>query len=389
VFRRHAGRAVTAATCALAALGLLARPAIQLGAAETVAPGVDLFRINDSSVLDPPGRVAVCLLRLDPRRVRLATVLARDQVLGTETVPSMAARTAAIAAVNAGFFLPTGEPAGLLKVRGILVSDAPLQRGAVAITAGDGGDLALLFDQVSASVVIHVTTTAGNSSVPAAAVNAPRPPGRVVWFNHLFNRHTDTTDPGTEWVVTGSPPAVAERRADAMRTVIPRDGAVLSLGSSAPAAPLDQLGVGDPVRAEVVYRTARGTSSGEWERAPDAIGGAGLLMFKGQPIRDWTVEDLRAGFDTERHPRTMIGVDGGGSIWLVAIDGRNPLLSLGMTFAELQRLARALGLRDALNLDGGGSTTMVVKNVVVNHPSDAGGPRRVSDAILVFPAATR
>jgi hypothetical protein len=389
VFRRHAGRVAVAATCALAALGLLAQPAIQLGAAETVAPGVDFFRIHDSSLLNTPGRVAICLLRLDPRRVRLATVLAGDQVLGTETVSSMAGRTAATAAVNAGFFLPTGEPAGLLKVRGILVSDAPLQRGAVAITGGDGSGLALLFDQVSASVVIHVTTTAGTSSVPAAAVNAPRPPGQVVWFNHLFNRHTDTTDSGTEWVVTGSPPAVAERRTDAMRTVIPRDGAVLSFGSTAPASPLDRLGVGDPVRAEVVYRTARGTSSGEWERAPDAIGGAGLLMFKGEPIRDWTVEGLRAGFDTERHPRTMIGVDGGGSIWLVAVDGRNPALSLGMTFAELQRLARALGLRDALNLDGGGSTTMVVKNVVVNHPSDAGGPRRVSDAILVFPAATR
>jgi hypothetical protein len=301
----------------------------------------------------------------------------------------MAERTAAVAAVSAGFFLPTGEPAGLLKIRGILVSDAPLQRGAVAITADDGGSPALVFDQVSVSVMIHATTTAGSSSVAAAAVNTPRPPGQVVWLNHLFNRHTDTTEAGTEWVVAGSPPAVIERRADAMRTGIPRDGAVLSFGSGAPAPPLDRLGVGDPVRADVVYRTALRTIPGEWERAPDAIGGAGLLMFKGQPIHDWTVEGLRAGFDIERHPRTMIGVDHGGGIWLIAADGRNPLLSLGMTFAELQRLARALGLRDALNLDGGGSTTMVVENAVVNHPSDAGGPRRVSDAILVFPVAAR
>jgi exopolysaccharide biosynthesis protein len=126
-----------------------------------------------------------------------------------------------------------------------------------------------------------------------------------------------------------------------------------------------------------------------WEQARDVIGGAGLLMYEGQPVRDWTVEGLRAGFDTERHPRTMIGVDGSGGIWLIAVDGRNPPVSLGMTFAELQGLARALGLRDALNLDGGGSTTMVVRNAVVNHPSDPGGPRRVSDGILVFPAGVR
>jgi exopolysaccharide biosynthesis protein len=54
-----------------------------------------------------------------------------------------------------------------------------------------------------------------------------------------------------------------------------------------------------------------------------------------------------------------------------------------MTFAELTNLATKLNLVNALNLDGGGSTTMVVKGKVVNHPSDAVGPRRVSDALIV------
>lgn len=54
-----------------------------------------------------------------------------------------------------------------------------------------------------------------------------------------------------------------------------------------------------------------------------------------------------------------------------------------MSFAELQNLVTRVGLVDALNLDGGGSTTMVVRGVVVNHPSDATGPRKVSDAIVV------
>jgi exopolysaccharide biosynthesis protein len=69
---------------------------------------------------------------------------------------------------------------------------------------------------------------------------------------------------------------------------------------------------------------------------------------------------------------------------LVTVDGRNPQISLGMTFVELQRLAARLKLTDVLNLDGGGSTTMVVKGVIVNHPSDAAGPRKVSDSLIVI-----
>ncbi len=56
-----------------------------------------------------------------------------------------------------------------------------------------------------------------------------------------------------------------------------------------------------------------------------------------------------------------------------------------MSFTELQRLASRLGLDSALNLDGGGSTTMVVGGRIVNHPSDPGGARAVSDAIVVLP----
>jgi exopolysaccharide biosynthesis protein len=84
----------------------------------------------------------------------------------------------------------------------------------------------------------------------------------------------------------------------------------------------------------------------------------------------------------------MIGEDGA-SIWLVTIDGRQPALSFGMSFTELQGLARRLGLRSALNLDGGGSTTMWVAGKIINHPSDLTGPRPVSDAILVIPRRPR
>ena len=54
-----------------------------------------------------------------------------------------------------------------------------------------------------------------------------------------------------------------------------------------------------------------------------------------------------------------------------------------MSFTEMQVLLARLGATDALNLDGGGSTTMVVRGEVVNRPSDLTGPRPVSDALVV------
>lgn len=139
-------------------------------------------------------------------------------------------------------------------------------------------------------------------------------------------------------------------------------------------------------RGNAQYVPRRGTSPRTWARARDVVGGAGLLVHEGRELTeaDWAPEKMREAFTTDRHPRTMIGVDAAGWVWLVTVDGRNPALSLGMTFAELQGLARRLGLRNALNLDGGGSTTMVVRGAVVNHPSDPSGPRPISDALLVY-----
>lgn len=139
----------------------------------------------------------------------------------------------------------------------------------------------------------------------------------------------------------------------------------------------------------VTYQTLLGTSPDVWERASDIVGGAGLLLRDGDPLEDWSDERFRAGFDTERHPRTVVGADRFGRVWLITVDGRQEEHSLGMAFAELQGLLVALGLTDALNLDGGGSTTMVVKGEVVNRPSDETGPRPVSDALLVMQRGSR
>ncbi len=90
------------------------------------------------------------------------------------------------------------------------------------------------------------------------------------------------------------------------------------------------------------------------------------------------------GFGAERHARTIAGVDREGRLILVTADGV-PGVSEGLTLTEEARLMRALGAVDAMNLDGGGSTTFVVGGTTVNYPSDPTGARAIGDSIEILP----
>jgi exopolysaccharide biosynthesis protein len=90
------------------------------------------------------------------------------------------------------------------------------------------------------------------------------------------------------------------------------------------------------------------------------------------------------GWFVKRNPRTIAGVDAQGRTVLITVDGRSAG-DLGLSVPEAADVARSLGLVDAINLDGGGSTTMVVNGSVISHPSDATGERPVGDALLIQP----
>jgi hypothetical protein len=390
VMKRPTPKALHAAALSLLALGLLQigcfqSVALRLGPPSVVSEGVHLYVLSDPSVLDPPGPVSIHLLRLDPVHVRLQVSLGQDEVMGSETVAALARRNGALAAVNGGFFTQGGEPAGILKTGGDLVSDTTLPRGAVGIMpAASGRPQQLVFDRVSVSAALRIEGE--QEPIPISGIDTTRLRGRLMLFTPRYHANTDTAPGGTEWAVGGSPLTVRERRDNVGKTPIPPDGFVLSFGGRSPPPSLDALAPGQGVKIPYSFNPTLGTAATTWERAADIVGGAGLLIFQGRLLVDWESERLRPNFVDERHPRTMIGVDRRGNVWLVAVDGRQPQLSLGMTLPELQRLARKLRLSDALNLDGGGSTTMVVRGSVVNSPSDPTGPRKVSDAVLVFPA---
>ena len=120
---------------------------------------------------------------------------------------------------------------------------------------------------------------------------------------------------------------------------------------------------------------------------PSIIGSGPMMLQDGQRI------DMGTGaFVTLRHPRTAIGTSGN-KVYLVTVDGRSKGNRLGVNLNELANILKWLGAENALNLDGGGSTTMYIEgqpeNGIVNRPCDnqkfdRQGERRVSNSLLLL-----
>lgn len=113
------------------------------------------------------------------------------------------------------------------------------------------------------------------------------------------------------------------------------------------------------------------------------VGGYPELLDRGRRVGDLLVSE-NPNFAGTRHPRTAVGVEPARDVlWLVVVDGRQAGYSLGMTLPELANLFEALGVPEALNLDGGGSSVMVVRGRAASRPSDEAGERPVVNALVL------
>jgi hypothetical protein len=304
--------------------------------------------------------------------------------------------------------MDTSAPVGLLKHRGRWIGGAARARGAVAFPPSrTGGPARLVFARVSFAPELRVRRGLRWTEVPVDRLSGTGTQ-RGLTFSPLPCQPAPDAEADGKGARGGAPATatrvwrlrspgkprgegaaaqIPERHGASSRWIVdpPETGAMPGLalltfrGQAMPPA-LASLRAG---QALTVDGRLLAPDARAWRDAPDAVGGAGLLVSRGGLVTDWSPERTDPGFRTGRHPRSLIGVDGAGAIWLVAVDGRQPGTSVGMSFSELQQLSRRLDLREALNLDGGGSTTLVVRGRVVNKPSDLTGPRAVSDAIVV------
>jgi hypothetical protein len=167
-------------------------------------------------------------------------------------------------------------------------------------------------------------------------------------------------------------------------SAIPGGGAVLAAYGTR-TKELQPLVDGDTVR--VLLTTAPRLPGG---KSPQTlIGGWPRIIRDGVNVAGEaaTIEGTISRNAEARHPRTAVGYSRDGrKLWLVAVDGR-ATNSVGMTLVELADAMRKLGVWQAMNFDGGGSTTMVIDGAVVNAPSDPTGEREVGNALLIVKRA--
>ncbi|HMQ04475.1 MAG TPA: phosphodiester glycosidase family protein [Pyrinomonadaceae bacterium] len=339
----------------------------------------------DHKIREDP--VNINLLRLDLKKVRLDVHHALDKAIGLETTSSIATRKGAVAAINAGFFrldnsIFAGDASGVLKIDNRLYSEPTQDR--IAMFMKNGSDETLVaFDHLRTRTWFEI-----NKRVVAVdGTNRERKEDELVEFTSVFNRSTLTQPGGIEIVARGG--RIAEILDGVGSTIIPFGGYVLSASGKRKQQMVEWLAKGWlKVGMKITGFTAVDQGSiTDGPSAPfdyeDITNGVPQLIKNGKIDITWKQEKASRAFAETRHPRTAVAKLRDGKFLMMTVDGRQPGVSVGMTLQELAEYLFSLGAVDAMNLDGGGSTTMFLDGKVVNKPSDPTGERKIGDAIIV------
>jgi exopolysaccharide biosynthesis protein len=344
----------------------------------TVAPGVEHAHFRRQAPAE--GSWNINVLRVDMNQARLDVIRARDTAIGLETVTSMAARTGAVAAINGGYFRTSGdflgESTGTLQIDGVVWSEPDRSRAAVGIVRERRGSR-LIFGHVAWQASIE----AGRAKRSVEGLNRARGPNDLVVFTPEFGPATITDNSGIEAVVRSG--RVVDVLDNQGSTTIPRDGFIVSARGEAREWVRRSLRTGTRVRVRTTLHPADPFRSNPWAEAEDILGAGPRLVTAGRVDVTDVREKMIPTFATDLHPRTAIAALADGRALLLVADGRRSPERVGLALDDLAMLLIELGAVEAINLDGGGSTTMVVRGNVMNFPSDPTGERPVSDAIVV------
>jgi exopolysaccharide biosynthesis protein len=345
----------------------------------TLAPGIEHWELKRGDFnTEGKDRWTINVLSVDAKRARLRLGLATDEIVGAETTSQIARRRGALAAINGGYFRTSGpargEPIGVLAIDDKVLSEPAKRRAALAVQF-DGQQIRTTISHIGLQATLQV----GAAQRPVSGINRPRAGGELIVFTPEFHRSSLTSAEGLEAIVTNN--RITEVVDNAGDQIIPRNGLVISASGRARVWAQRHLRRG----ATVAFKTQIEARPPLPFKPAYILGGGPQLVGNGKSTTASETAGYATDFYQQRHPRTAIGWRKDGTLILVTVDGRQPQRSVGMTIEELAGLMLELGCVEALNMDGGGSTTMVVKDRVVNSPSDLLGERAVSDALLVFP----
>lgn len=354
----------------------------------------------------------VNVVRIDPRSFTgsLEASFGPD-LFDRETTSALAQAAGASVATNGGYFVfdpasgAPGDPAGVGVYDGRLLSE-PINDRPALVLRDDArhttvrrftwrGRVVLDGDAVRLDGINRVPGLIRNCGGDRTDQPTSRPLHDVTCVDHselvtFTSQYGDSTPEGPGREIVLDRDHVVRAVTDARGTHL-RAGwtSVQGIGSS--AAALVGVEVGDVVRVTTRLRAVSGRLP-RISRHTTIVNGGPLLVRDGRAFvtqrRDGFVRPgdptFAYGFVLKRNPRTIAGVDGRGRTVLITVDGRSAE-DLGLSLPEAADVARSLGLVRALNLDGGGSTTLTRDRQVVSHPSDTTGERPVGDALLVLP----
>lgn len=342
-------------------------------------------------------------------------------VASTDTVRDLARSAGAVAAVNGTFFDSDserykGDPLGLYVSRGVLLSEAAggrtalvlpgagerpritELRSATQVTSSDGARAVVDGTDRVPGRIVGCGGVGGDRLTDTGAPTTAPLPGRICEDSDEIVQFAAGWGPATPYVGGGSVEAVLDARSTVTGVRSPAGGAVQDGGSSLVGigAGADWLRVharpGRTLTVSSVLTDAHGVRV-RGDRA--SVFGAGpALVRSGRAWINAAANGVSEGAVRTRAPRTVAGVRADGTLLLVVFDGRRPGVSEGVTLPEATGVLLSLGAVDAMNLDGGGSSTMVVRDRVRNSPSDPGRSddrrqRKVSNAIAVVPRQVR
>lgn len=311
------------------------------------------------------GPLEINILELNPQvaTVTIKTSLATGLTLGKAPLSQIAKENGAFAAINASFFGSDGTPLGLYIEEGRLITEPIYNRTAVAITT----DGRILIQPFAFAGKVYL----GEELLSVSGLNRQRYGDELIVYTRERGDSTRTNSFGTELVIKDGI-VIARYQGDAP---IPADGYVLS-GHGIFKEKLNQLELGAPCRLEL-------RTQPDWEalNIKYAVGAGPLLVQEGAVKLTTQEEQFQLDIANGRAPRTALGFTEDGRILAVTVNGRRQGVSIGMTLTELAQYLVDLGCDYALNLDGGGSATMVIRDKPLNMPSD-GRERHVANAIL-------
>jgi exopolysaccharide biosynthesis protein len=327
------------------------------------------------------------VLRVDlsNENVKVDGMFNKSSVKSLSTVKSLAESYGAIAAVNANFFdMKTGDPYGVIMSSG---------KFAVAATGNDVKSATFSMDELNNVLFEHWDTkieliTPKGERKPIAAYN--RYTGYYNSNMYIVDSQWGQKTPGvtaqypdwTEMVVENG--VVKEFSVNKPGIEIPKNGYVVMATFGQDKYLADNFKIGDPVNFDI-------TMNADSSKMKMALTGGTLLVQGGKVVTDFTHYPAAPG---ARAARTAVGTaDNGKTLIVAAVDGDSSV-SKGMTVAEMADYMYELGCTDAVNFDGGGSTTMVARNAgenalsVLNKPSD-GRERRISGSLGIFSLAPK